>query len=135
MKLRTRLFLMLLVTSLISIFIFSAVSSSQLFRFSRDNIHQQNLDKLELVHAEVDGMLDKHFNTLQTIAKQPAVRDFDLDEVKSILTDAVKVNPDIMLTLDDAEGNQLVKSNDEAMVNVAQREFFQQAIKIGRAHV
>jgi len=80
-------------------------------------------------------MLDKHFNTLQTIAKQPAVREFDLDEVKSILTDAVKVNPDIMLTLDDAEGNQLVKSNDEAMVNVAQREFFQQAIKGNEAYV
>jgi len=73
-------------------------------------------------------MLDKHFTTLHTIAKQPAVRNFDLDEVRDILVDAAKVNPDLVLTLDSPEGDQLVRSNDEALVNVAQREFFQQAM-------
>jgi len=55
--------------------------------------------------------------------------------VKSILVDAAKVNPDLMFTLDNAEGEQLVKSNDEGLVNVAQREFFKQAMSGNEAYV
>jgi len=90
---------------------------------------------LEIVKAEISGMLDKHFNTLKTIAQQPAVRNFELENVKRILVDAAKVNPDIMITLDNSEGEQLVKSNDEGMVNVAQREFFKQAMSGNEAYV
>ena len=55
--------------------------------------------------------------------------------MKSILVDAAKVNPDLMFTLDNAEGEQLVKSNDEGLVNVAQREFFKQAMSGNEAYV
>ena len=40
-----------------------------------------------------------------------------------------------MFTLDNAEGEQLVKSNDEGLVNVAQREFFKQAMSGNEAYV
>ena len=128
MKLRTRLFLMLLVVSLIPLLIFSVVSISSFVSKSRQNTYQLNQSKLEIAKAEISGMLDKHFNTLKTIAKQPAVRDFDLEKVKSILVDAAEVNPDLVLTLDSAEGEQLIRSNDEALVNVSQRDFFKQAM-------
>ena len=135
MKLRTRLFSMLLVVSLIPLLIFSVVSISSFVSKSKQNSYQLSQDKLEIAKAEINGMLDKHFNTLHTIAKQPAVRDFDLEKVKSILVDAAKVNPDLMFTLDNAEGEQLVKSNDEGLVNVAQREFFKQAMSGNEAYV
>lgn len=74
-------------------------------------------------------MLDKHFTTLLTIANQSAVRNFELDEVKSILVDAARVNPDLLLCLDNNQGDQLVKSNDDSLTNVSERDFFQKAIK------
>lgn len=135
MKIRTRLFLILIVTSLISIIVYSTVSISLFISDAQKNTYQINQEKLEIVKAEISGMLDKHFNTLKTIAQQPAVRNFELENVKRILVDAAKVNPDIMITLDNSEGEQLVKSNDEGMVNVAQREFFKQAMSGNEAYV
>mgnify|MGYP000935939111 CR=1 FL=1 len=128
MKLRTRLYLMLLTLSLIPLLIFSAVSVTSFVLKSKKDTYQLCHDKLEVAKAEIEGMLDKHFTTLQTLAKQPAIRNYDLAEVKSILVDAAKVNPDLVLTLDNARGDQLVRSNDEDLINVSQREFFQQAM-------
>jgi len=135
LKLRTRLLLILLAISLIPITIFSLTSISFFYLNSQENTYQLNHNKLEIAKAEISGTLDKHFTTLQTIAKQSAVRNFDLEKVKSILVDAAKVNPDLMFTLDNAEGEQLVKSNDEGLVNVAQREFFKQAMSGNEAYV
>lgn len=135
MKLRTRLLIMLLIISLVPLLAFSGVSTSIFGKNARNSIYQVNHDKLEIVKAEVKGMLDKHFATLHIVAKQPAVRNYDLEQVKSILVDAAKVNPDLMFTLDNAKGDQLVRSNDEDLVNVAQREFFKQAINGNESYV
>ena len=135
MKLRTRLLIMLLIISLVPLLAFSGVSTSIFGKNARNSIYQVNHDKLEIVKAEVKGMLDKHFATLHIVAKQPAVRNYDLEQVKSILVDAAKVNPDLMFTLDNAKGDQLVGSNDEDLVNVAQREFFKQAINGNESYV
>jgi len=126
---------MLLVTSLIPLLIFSGVSISSFATNSKNNTYQINESKLEIVKAEISGMLDKHFTSLHTIANQPAVRNFDLEKAKSILVDAAAVNPDLMFTLDNSEGDQLVKSNDEDLVNVAQREFFKQAMSGNSSYV
>lgn len=128
MKLRTRLFLMLLATSLIPILIYSAVSISLFVSFSHKNTYQLNQDKLEIVKSEINGMLDKHFNTLHTIANQPAIRNFDLVNAKNVLVDAVKVNPDLIIALDNTQGQQVVKSNDDSLSNIVDREFFKQAM-------
>jgi len=81
---------MLLTTSLVSLLTFSEVSTSSFGVNARKNTYQVNHDKLEIVKAEVKGMLDKHFTTLHIIANQPAIRDYDLEKVKNILVDAVR---------------------------------------------
>jgi len=126
---------MLLATSLISLLAFSALSIASFVSKSKNDTYQSNQDKLEIVKSEISNMLDKHFTTLRIIANQPAIRDYDLEKVKSILVDAANVNPDLVLTLDNSEGEQLVRSNDEGLVNVAQREFFQQAMSGNEACV
>jgi len=127
-KLRTRLFTMLLATSLIPIIIFSVVSISLFVSLSQKNTYQLNQDKMEIVKSEISGMLDKHFTTLRTIARQPAVRNFDLASTKDILVDAAEVNSDLVIALDDIQGQQVVKSNDDALTNIVEREFFKQAM-------
>ena len=129
MNLRKRLFLMLLMTSLIPLIIFSVVSVFSFFSKSKQYTYQQNQDKLEIVKSEIDGMLEKNFTTLHTAAKQTAIRNFDLQEAKNILVNAANVNPDLVITLDDIQGQQVAKSTDDGLTNVAEREFFQQAIQ------
>ena len=135
MKLKTRLLSMLLVTSLIPLLIFSVVSVLSFVSKSRNDIYKLNEDKLEIAKAEIDKMLEKNFNSLQIIAGQDAIRNFDLNNAKKILTDAVKVNPDLVIALDNANGDQLVKSNDDDLTNVSDRDFFQQAINGNEKYV
>lgn len=126
---------MLLTTSLIPLLIFSVVSVYSFVSNSRETTYQLSEDKLEIVKAEINGMLEKNFNTLHTIASQPAIRNFDLDNAKKILVDAAEVNPDLIIALDDTEGQQVVKSNDDALTHIAERDFFQQAMSGTKEYV
>lgn len=128
MKLKTRLFLMFLATSLIPLLIFSAVSIPSFISDSQQSTYQLSEDKIAIAEAEINGMLDKNFNTLHMVANQPAIRNFDLPNAKNILLDAVKVNPELIIALDNTEGQQVVKSNDDALTNIIERDFFNQAM-------
>ncbi|HHY26703.1 MAG TPA: methyl-accepting chemotaxis protein, partial [Desulfitobacterium dehalogenans] len=128
MKLKTRLFSMLLATSLIPLLIFSAVSIPSFISNSQQSSYQLSQDKIAIAKAEINGMLDKNFNTLHMVANQPAIRNFDLPNAKNILLDAVKVNPELIIALDDTEGQQVVKSNDDALTKINERDFFKQAM-------
>lgn len=119
---------MLLTTSLIPLLIFSVVSVASFIANSNKEAYQSSEDKLEIAKAEIEGMLDKNFTTLHMVANQPAVCDFDLVNAKGVLVNAAKVNPDLIITLDNAEGNQVVKSNDDGLTNVLEREFYQYAM-------
>lgn len=119
---------MLLATSLIPIIIFSAVSVSLFVSISQKNTYQLNQDKLEIAEAEINGMIEKDFNTLHMLAKQPAIYNFDLENGKNILLDAVEVNPDLTIALDNTLGQQMVKSNDDNLVNNLEEEYFTQAL-------
>lgn len=126
---------MLLITSLVPILVFSIVSETLLISNSQKNTYEVNQNKLEIAKAEISDMLDKHFNTLLTIAKQPAIRNFDLASAKNILVDAVKVNSDLIIALDNNQGQQVVKSNDDALTQIADREFFKQAMNGNEKYV
>jgi len=135
LNLRKRLLVLFLVTSLIPLIIFSAVSVTSFFLKSQKDTYKFNEKKLDSVASEINGMLNNYFGTLRTIARQPAVRNFDLEEVKGILADAARINPDLDLCLDNKEGDQLVKSNDDDLINVFERDFFQRAIKGNELYV
>lgn len=119
---------MLLATSLIPLLIYSAISVSSFVSKSIDDVYQLNEDKLEIAKAEINSMLEKHINTIDIVASQPAIRNYDLENAKTILVNANTINPDLVIALDDNKGQQVVKSNDEGLTNVFEREFFQIAI-------
>lgn len=119
---------MLLTTSLIPLLIFSVISILSFVSQSSKYTNQINEEKLKIAKTEIDGMLEKNFNTLHNIANQPAVRDFDLKSAKNILEDATKVNPDLTIAIGNAVGQQVVKSNHDLLSNIADRAFFKQAM-------
>lgn len=129
MKIRTRLFLMLLVTSLVPLLLFSCLSVASFISNSEKSTYQLNEGKLKTAATEINGMIDKYIDTLHIIVSQPAVRNFDLTGTKEILVNAANVvNSDLNLALSNSEGQQLVKNNDDGLTNVSQREFFQKAM-------
>jgi len=119
---------MLLLISLVPLLIFSVVSISSFNSYSKQAIYQLNQDKLEIVKAEINGMIEKNFNTLHIIANQPAIRNFDLANAKKILADAAEISSGLVIALDNTDGQQVVKSNNDALTSVAERDFFQKAI-------
>lgn len=128
-KLKTKLLLILLVTSLIPLIVFTSVTTGAFILKSQKDISRVNEDKLEIVKSKIDGILDKHFTTLHTIAYQTDVHNFEIKKAKGILLDAAKINPDLILSLDNTKGKQVVKSNDDKLTNVSESDFFQKAIK------
>ncbi|MHB8074059.1 methyl-accepting chemotaxis protein [Desulfosporosinus fructosivorans] len=128
MKLRTRLFSMLLATSLIPLLVFSAISIPSFISASQQSTYQLSQDKIAIAEAKIKGMLKNNFTTLHMVTGQPAIQNFDLANAKNILVEAVKANPDLIIALDDTEGQQVVKSNNDALTKINDREFFKQAI-------
>lgn len=128
MKLRTRLLSAFLVISLIPLLIFSAVSISSFFLKLQDDTYKLNEGKLEIAEAKINWLLEENFNTLKTIAAQPSVRNFDVTNVKKSLKKAAEINPDIVISLDNIKGDQVVKSDGGNLTNVGDKDFFREAI-------
>lgn len=128
MKLRTRLLSAFLVISLIPLLIFSAVSISSFFLKLQDDTYKLNEGKLEIAEAKINWLLEENFNTLKNIAAQPSVRNFDVTNVKKSLKKAAEINPDIVISLDNIKGDQVVKSDGGNLTNVGDKDFFRQAI-------
>lgn len=128
MKLRTRLFSMLLATSIIPLLVFSAISIPSFISDSQQSTYQLSHDKIAIAESKIQGMLKNNFTTLHMVTSQPAIRNFDLANAKNILIEAGKVNPDLIIALDNTEGQQIVKSNNDALTKISDREFFKQAI-------
>lgn len=128
MKLRTRLLSAFLVISLIPLLIFSAVSISSFFLKLQDDTYKLNEGKLEIAEAKINWLLEENFNTLKNIAAQPSVRNFDVTNVKKSLKKAAEINPDIVISLDNIKGDQVVKSDGGNLTNVGDKDFFREAI-------
>ena len=135
MKLRTKLFSMILTTSLIPLLIFSVVSGVSFILNSKQSAYQLSQAKLEIAKVEIDGMLEKYFAVMHTIANQSAVRNFDLDNVKKILVETDKVNSDLIIALADDKGQQVVRSDGDTLINIAERDFFQQVMSGTKEYV
>lgn len=129
MKLRTRLLSLLFVTSIVPLLVFSAISVSSFISDAQQNAYQLSQDKAITAEAQIQGMLKNDFTTLRMVATSTSVRTFNLAEAKKELVEAQKVNPDLIIALDNAQGQQVVKSNNDVLTKINDREFFQQSMK------
>ena len=124
MKLRNKILLILLTTSLIPLLIFAIVSISSFNAKIKDDTYMLNEDKLAIVKREINAMLDKSFTTLKHIADQPAIQNFDIENAKKILVDAAEVNQDLIIVLSNSNGIQVAKSTNDFLTTITAREYF-----------
>lgn len=135
MKLRTRLLSIFLAVSLIPLMVFSAVSVTAFITKSGKDTYQLNESKLKIAEAEINWLIEESFNLLNTISSQPSVRNFDVTNIKKILRKASEINSDIVIALANIKGDQVIKSNDDELANVGDREYFQQVINGNERYV
>ncbi|WP_425805219.1 methyl-accepting chemotaxis protein [Desulfitobacterium sp. Sab5] len=129
MKLRTKLFLMILSTSLIPLILVSSSAFYFLNTYSQQNASKEAEEKAANAQIQINGLIKNDLTTLKLLAQLTAIRQLDVANAKSKLVEATKVNPDLVITLDNANGQQLVKSNNDALQKVDDRDFFQAALK------
>jgi methyl-accepting chemotaxis protein len=129
MKLRTKLFLMILSTSLIGIILVSSISLYFLSNNSEEHASEIAGEKALNAQVQINDLIAKHFESLKLLAQVKEIRTMDILGSKRILVDTLKVNPDLKVALDATKGQQLVKGNNDVLTNINDREFFQAALK------
>lgn len=135
MKLKTKLFSIILSTSLIPLLLFSATSISSFNSNAQKTSHQIAHDKARIAQVQIDDLIKNDFTTLKLIAQQSDIRSLNIEKTKTRLVDTTKVNPDLLIALADVNGQQIVKSNNDLLQKVNDRDYFKEAIKGNEEYV
>ncbi|MDR3562598.1 MAG: methyl-accepting chemotaxis protein [Negativicutes bacterium] len=109
----------------------ASMAASWLFNQNmQDDYRRLNFARVGGLQSEVVGFMDKHINALKLLATNPTVVAFDPAAAKPVLRDGSRVYPAMIpIAIDNDRGQQLVKSDESALVQVPDRIFFQQAMQ------
>lgn len=129
MRIRKKLTMTLLLGSIIPLIIFAFIS----FYFSEtsdiNNTMQNNLMRTKVIDEKISGLIDKNLAGVKVLAKNPEIREYDLDKAKKLMAEASKVYPDILsIVLTKADGNQVLRSDKGKLSSIADRDFFKEAL-------
>ncbi|MBD7911912.1 MULTISPECIES: methyl-accepting chemotaxis protein [Clostridium] len=130
MNIRKKLTLILLLASSLPLAIFISISFSFSQNSSTENAMAENLKKAEIVQAEIKNLANENLTGIRVLSKNPLIRTMDSEKIKPILVEAKNVYPNISsIVVSKVDGNQLVRSDNEATSNISDRSFFKSAIK------
>ncbi|MFL0168633.1 methyl-accepting chemotaxis protein [Candidatus Clostridium helianthi] len=130
MSIKKKLTLLLLITSSLPIIIFALLNLYFSNNAAIESIMSENLKRTEIVKEKIQNLVDRNLSGVQVLARNPIIRSHDVEKIKPVISEAIKVYPDLYgLTFMDANGQQLVKSNDSALTNIYDRDYFQLAAK------
>jgi len=88
-----------------------------------------NASKVEVFKTETQSYINKHMEVVKAVSRTAAVKNFDLPATKQLLADFKKTYSNIDMVVSDAKGNQVVRGDDNKLVNVSSRFFYQEAMK------
>jgi methyl-accepting chemotaxis protein len=128
LNIRKKLTLLLLLASAIPLIIFTCISLNNSIQLAEQNAMAENLKRAEVVHEKVDSFINKNLFGVKVMATNPSIRAYgsrDPKEIKTLVTDAVKVYPELALMIvTGASGTQVARSDDGPLTNVSDRNFF-----------
>ncbi|XER10325.1 Methyl-accepting chemotaxis protein McpA [Sporomusa aerivorans] len=129
MSVKKKLIFIMLLISFIPLVLMSAISIQYLSKSLEQETITQCEEVAGNVQLKINEYLDIPFAILSAVASNPAVKTYDLAQVKAFLVQIQKVNPDMSFTLDDAHGNQVVRGDDTPLIKVGTRSYYQSALK------
>lgn len=89
-----------------------------------------SLSRATDIQSDIGALMESRMRAVTLLSRLRAVRDFDLPAIKTVLMENIKVYPEIATSaVDNAQGKQAVKSDDTALVDVADRPFYRDAMQ------
>ena len=136
-KIQQKLFMLLAAMGIIPVIIIIAFISLQLSNEIENAWAERSLLKDTIISEQLSAVCEKKFYALHTLAVAPAIRDYlqEPTEAKKaaalqLLNDATHfARNNSLLVLTAADGQQLIRTDNMPLVNVAQREHFQAAMQ------
>ncbi|MBM7868283.1 HAMP domain-containing protein [Heliobacterium gestii] len=130
MDLKKKLALLMLLFCGLPLLLFSFITKTMFAANLEDAEKEISFGKSREVQLEISGLIDKNMALLQLLAKTDAVRTFDLENAKPILTETSRLYPDLNpISIDNEKGKQILRSDNSKLVDVADRKHFQQAMQ------
>lgn len=129
MSIKKKLIIMMTLISLVPLLLLSLAALHYLSGTLENETAAQCREVAQEVNLQIDDYLNKPISSLETLAKTETIKTFDMIKAKALLTAIQKAQPEVMLALDDVKGNQVVRGDSAALINVADRDYFQTAMK------
>jgi methyl-accepting chemotaxis protein len=133
---KKRLVIILSIFSVFPLLVFAIFSLNSIQKISIKNAEQISLSNTYLIKQEVGSLIDKDVSVLKTIAINPTVQEYSQNaqgaqhaEIKMILQNTNKINPEIHpVVLDNANGDPVAKNDDTPLANVSDRDYFKEIV-------
>lgn len=128
MNIKKKLTLALIVASLIPFIIFNLINLKYSINAAKENALSDNLQRTETVEANIGKLLDKNLYGLRGLASNPLLHSSNIPEIKTILANSGKVYSDMVMAVANTSGKHIVKSNDEPLSDITDRNFYKMAM-------
>jgi len=129
MNIKKKIIAIMVLMTFIPLVLLSVISINYLAKAIEEETIKQCREQTANVKLEVEAYLNRPLTAIKVVATAPAVRAFDLAQTKLILTQLQNTYPDLAFLLDDAKGNQVVRGDNLSLSNIADRGYYQAAMK------
>ncbi|WP_426452039.1 methyl-accepting chemotaxis protein [Paenibacillus sp. S-38] len=136
MRLKNKLALLLLTICAVPLILSSVMSIQSTFKNEKAHAIEKNVALSREVDLEITSLIKKNMGTLKLLAQDPVIRSMNTIEIKNVLEEALQVSPEFKggIVLTNTNGMQIVRSGDGSLNNIADRQFYQDAVN-GKAEV
>lgn len=130
MSIRKKLVLTLLLSGLLPLLIFVIISLNNSIKIAEENAMKENMKKTEVVQEKIINFIDKNLYGIKLLSTNSTIRSLDSEKIKPVIVEAASVYKDLSpIVVTNSNAMQIVKSDNAAMSNVSDRNFYQEAIK------
>ncbi|WP_371371052.1 methyl-accepting chemotaxis protein [Sporomusa aerivorans] len=124
---KKRLIAIMLCVSCIPLIIATAIYY-HIFELKLSNdYHEASLQNAEMIQKDVRYFINRNMDALRLLAKNQTIISMDRLAMKSILVSVGKDYPDMLFGVIDMHGQQISRSDNLALTDVADRPFFKKA--------
>lgn len=127
---KRKLIALMLIISAVPLLLVSIISLYLFNQNLQNDFRTLSMSRAELLETDVNTFITKHMDVLKHISNTPAIRGYDVTAIKPVIQEASNTYPNFVpISVEPANGKQIVKSDNSALVDVTDRKFFQLAMK------